>query len=231
MSIEKSELKALFANNLGADFEDRVEALQREFHQLSGAHQALDQASVKVTVQVSAKIKTVLDEGGIVDGMPALKIAEFAIKQVMKCGDFLRHLAEEERKKQVVLTGRIEGLKDAMELVLKMRDAEVSKGQAASQAEAEGKPLRGRARPSGVRPGPSTAAQRKGATAAQTEAPPHSPAAEDAAREAHGSLAERRAKAKSEKATAAGTNGKPQKPKKKKASRKKVTARRKSAAR
>jgi len=241
MSIEKSELKALVANNLGADFEDRFEAVQREFYQQTGSQQALEQASVKVPVQICAKIKTVLDEGGISDGMTPIQVAEFAIKQVMKCGDFLKHLAEQERHKQVIIGGRLEGLKDAMDIVTKMKETELAKAAAAKKAGEEGTPLRGKARPSGVRPGPSTASQRKSSAEEETASGtvehktpvPHTSAAEDAARKAHGSLAERRAAAKEKKSKKAeapqiaeGTNGKPKRSKK--ASRRKVTARRKA---
>lgn len=219
MSIEKSELKALIANNLGADFEDRVEALQRQFHQQTGAVQALDQAGTKIPVQVSAKIKTILDEGGIKDGMTPQQVAEFAIKQVMRCGDFLRHLAEQEKKKQVILGGKVEGLKEAMQMVLKMKTDELDKADAAKAALESGEPLRGDARPSGVRPGPSQASQRKRRGNGKSE--PTS--ASEAARKANGTLAQRRAAAKAEKGAKKKTRSK------KKTARKKVTAKRKSS--
>lgn len=34
MSVEKSELKALVYNNLGSDFEDKVEAFTRDLHRM-----------------------------------------------------------------------------------------------------------------------------------------------------------------------------------------------------
>ena len=187
MSIEKAELKALIANDFGADFEDKVEGFTRDLHKMQGAAEAYKAASEKISLQISIKIKEELESGKI-----EMSTAEYSIKQVMRCADFLTHMHDTTKAQIPIQSGRIDGLKTAMLVIAKSRDKELAQAEAARAALAAGEPLRGDARPSGVRPGPSQAALRKAAE--------KSP--EEAAKATHGTLAERRAAAKVEKAAA-----------------------------
>lgn len=134
-------------------------------------------AAEKVPFAISAKIKQSLEAGEIPDCTP-LQAAEFAIKQVMKCSDFLRHLADIQKAQISIQSGRIEGLKEAMLMVGKARVDELAKVEAARNAPRPGEGKR----PTGVAPGPSQASLRKAEEA------------ENKARAEHGTLAERRAK-------------------------------------
>jgi len=184
MSIDKSELKALLANSFGADFEDKVEGFSRDLQKMKGASEAYKAASEKIALQISAKIKADL-EGGKIE----MATAEYSIKQVMRCSDFLQHMHGLTEAQIPIQAGRIDGLQTAMAVIAKSRDHELAQAAAARAALEAGEPLRGDARPSGVRPGPSQAALRKAA-----ENP------EAAAKAEHGTLAERRAAAKAAKA-------------------------------
>lgn len=182
MSVEKSELKALVYNNLGSDFEDKVEAFTRDLHRTEGAAAALNAAAEKVPFAISAKIKQALEAGEIKD-CSALQVAEYAMKQVMKCADFLKHLADVQKAQIPIQGGRIEGLKEAMLMVGKAREDELAKAEAARSIPR----AVGENRPIGVAPGPSQASLRK-LKAAEDKT------AEEKARAEHGTLAERRAK-------------------------------------
>ena len=147
-------------------------------------------AAEKVPFAICGKIKQSLEGGEIQEGLSPLQVAEWTVKQVMKCADFLRHLADNQKVQLPIQRGRIEGLKTAMAMMVKARDTELEKADLNRKAEASGEPLRGLARPSGVHPGPSQAGLRKAA---------------EGAKEAHGSLAERRAAAKAERERVAET--------------------------
>jgi len=203
MSIEKSELKILIAQNLGADIEDRLESAKRSVHHLEGGAEALRQAAIAVPAGVIAKIDILFNEGNIKEGMTALEVYEKLKKYVSKCGDFLSHLSENEKSKINMQQGEVNGIQVAMRIVKDMYDKEIASVQAvkdhldaiaSGDEEAILRSSRGAARPSGVRPGPSTASVRK--------AQGGNGDANAAAIAAHGTLAERRAAAKAKKAEA-----------------------------
>lgn len=196
MSIEKSQFKVLIANDLGSDIEDRYEATLRSAYQLEGASEALKQSALKVPSQLAAKVDTIFKEGIIKDGMTALAVVELLKKYLGKSGEFLAHLSIVEAHKAQALHAEARGIKVAMGVIAKMREKEIEQmettiafeeaRQAAITRGEEPPPApRGAARPSGVRPGPSQASQRK--------------SAEVRAREANGTLADRRAAAKVDK--------------------------------
>lgn len=190
MTAEKSHLKVMVANDIGSSMEDKLEGTLQASHEHNGAVAALRQASKQVPLSLCAKIDDMLNEGAIKEGMTQLNIAEMLKKQVIKAGHYLDHLADVAQQKAIQLTSQADGIKIAMTVVKKMVDTEQSRLQAIVDAADVMPDSTGNdARPTGVHPGMSTAAQRK--------------AGEAAARGTNGTVAERRMAAKADKQKAA----------------------------
>jgi hypothetical protein len=173
MSVEKSELKILIMNNVGADIEDRLEGAERTVHQLEGSMNALSQAAQTVPSQMCAKVEVLLGEGKVIkDGMTALEVAELLKKYINKCGDFLTHLSQVAGKKLPTQQGEVVGLQVAIDIVKSKKEVELQnvrdiaahldtlKSKEAAGEEV-GESARGTSRPSGVRPGKSSLADRR----------------------------------------------------------------------
>lgn len=137
MNLEKANLKILVANNLGADIEDRVEGEQKAAYEMNGAADALRQAALKVPRDLAAQLDTALKEDQIPSGLEAIQVVEFAKKYLAKVGDFLRHLAEVEQQKAMMQLGRVDGLRQAMEVIQKTRDQEAQKVKAHEEEDSE----------------------------------------------------------------------------------------------
>lgn len=174
MGVEKSQLKMLVANDIGADIEDRLEGERRTQYELNGAAAGLKQASKKVPNDLIAHLKKDEDEGLIKDGMEVHLVVQLVKKYLTKAGDFLSHLGDVEQQKAITQAGRADGLESAMEMVRKVRQAEATKLQRfiALAQEADDVSTDG---------------------AEGTPEVPRTPA--EAARAEHGSVAERRAAA------------------------------------
>jgi hypothetical protein len=131
MNPEKSQLKIVFANNLGADLEDRLEGERKAMHELAGAAQALRQASRKVVADLIARLEAEQGESEkvIKDGLEAHLVVQKIKQWLTRAGDFLGHLADVEQQKAVAQGGRSAGLEDAMKLVKKIQDDEAAKLQ------------------------------------------------------------------------------------------------------
>lgn len=217
MNLEKANLKIMVVNNLGADIEDRVEGEMKAAHELNGASQALRQAAIKIPRDLAAKVDASLKEGEIPENLDAMAAAGLVKKYLMKAGEFLNHLADVEGQKAITQLGRVDGLRQAMQLVQKTKDEEVKKVQIFAAAQ-EGTP-EGEEPPrtagSVARKERGSAADRKAQAtveAAGNVDPPAPPepqkpepapqeekdhrVAESEARKEHGSVAERRAEAK-----------------------------------
>lgn len=137
MSIEKSKLKMLIANNLGADIEDGMEGQLKSAHELDGAANALKQAAKKVPHDLAARVDQELEEGKIKEGMTPPQVAQFAKQYLTRVGDFLAHLGDVAQQKAITLHGRVDGMKDAMKIVQNMHDSESAKILALSQMSEE----------------------------------------------------------------------------------------------
>lgn len=130
MNIEKTQLKLVLANNLGATLEDRLEGERKAMYELTGASQALKQASRKVIGDLIAKLESEQEgDRAIKDGLEAPLVIQLIKKWLTKAGDFLDHLSTVEQQKAVAQGGRAAGLEDAMKIVSKMRDDEAAKLQ------------------------------------------------------------------------------------------------------
>jgi hypothetical protein len=213
MNLEKANLKIMVVNNLGADIEDRVEGETRAAYELNGASQALRQAAVKVPRDLSAKVDASLKEGEIADGLDAMSVAGLVKKYLLKVENFLNHLADVENQKAVTQMGRVDGLRQAMQIIQKTKETEAKKIQVFAEAQERGdgdEDSENRTVGSLVRKERGSAADRKaaaqsggnGQASGNVDPPEATPtedrqAAEQAARKEHGSVAERRAAAKS----------------------------------
>jgi hypothetical protein len=164
MGIDKSELKILIANNIGADIEDQLESSKRTVHQLEGAVAALGQAATAVPLGVIAKIDKILEEGVIKDDMPALQVYTLLKKYVTKCGDFLQHLSEVEKLKVTSQHGEVRGIEFSLGLIKKIKDDEIKKVEALAkflEDESKSPNIDRRGRPVGAHPGGSSLAERR----------------------------------------------------------------------
>jgi hypothetical protein len=128
---QKSQLKMLIANELGADIEDRREGQIKTAHELDGSCAALKQAAKKVPSTFMIQVEKDMDEGKIKDGMTALEIVELVKKYLLRTGDYLGHLSEVAGQEAVAQHGRAAGIKDAMDAIAAMRDKESAKLQQA----------------------------------------------------------------------------------------------------
>jgi hypothetical protein len=183
MNIKKSMLIADVANDLGANLEDRVESEQKTASALAGGAEALKQAAIKVPRDLAARAD---NDQNIKDGMSEPEVRKMVKEYLTRTGDFLQHLSAVEQQKAITQGGIVDGLRQAMVLIQKRRDAETTKlKQMIALAEQED-------------------ASTPGAEVPRTAA--------EAARTEHGSAAERKAAAETEKIT-----------KKKKATKKKAT--------
>jgi len=212
MSLEKSELKVLIANNLGAEIEDQYDESVRLAYGLEEAAKIIKQAAKSLVVQLCKAVEEDIASGTISDQLPALKVAELVKKYIIRSGMLLDNIADTKKQLSIARHGEATGLKIAMGVVSRSCDKELEKIKAVQEHVAAGSPpVRGDARPSGVRPGPSISSVRK----------------EQAVIEASGSLAERRAAAKAQKAAAVEKSKKPTK--KAKLTRKRTKATKKPA--
>jgi len=198
MNIEKSQMKNLIANNLGASIEDRLEGSMRTAHELAGASSALKQAARKVPTDLAAKAD---DDESFRDGMEATEVRGLVKKYLGRVGEYLSHLSDVEQQKAITQSGRSDGLREAMEIVKKVRDQETKKIQAVMSMLDKVKNKHG--------------TQDAEVTGNEPEDIPRTAA--EAARMANGSLSERREEAKSTKTAT--------KPAKKKAVQKKARTR------
>ena len=129
MSVEKSQLKMMITNSIGADIEDHVDGSRKTAHELNGAAQALKQAAKKVPADLVAHVERALVSGEIEDGLDSKLVAQLVKKYLARVGDFLNHLGDVEQQKAVAQFGRVSGMEDAMKLIQKMRDSESAKLQ------------------------------------------------------------------------------------------------------
>ena len=127
MNIDKSQIKMIVANDIGADIEDRLEGERRAANELSGGAQALKQAAKKVPNDLIAAINNEMEEGKISDGMEAHLVVQLVKKYLTKAGDFLAHLGDIEQQKAIVQGGRVDGMMSTIDMVKKVRDVEADK--------------------------------------------------------------------------------------------------------
>jgi len=128
--LDKSQLTITVATELGADLEDRLDGERKAMNELTGAQQALKQAAKKVPVDLVAALEASLEKGEeIKDGMESIEVAQLIRKYLTRVGDYLTHLGEVEQQKAIIQGGRVAGLADAMKVVQKRREDEVTKLQ------------------------------------------------------------------------------------------------------
>ncbi len=182
MNIEKAQIKTLIANDLGASVEDRLEGSVKTAHELAGAAAALKQAAKKVTTDLAARAD---NDDSFRDGMEAAEVRGLVKKYLGRVGEYLSHLSDVEQQKAITQGGRSDGLREAMEIIKKVRDEEQKKIlNLMKMVDSLG--------PDGEKQAPDEPAKNVPRTAAE------------AARMANGSLVERRAeaaKAKTKRAT------------------------------
>ena len=169
MGFEKSKLKLLVVNDIGATIEDRLEGEIKAAHELAGASIALKQAAERVPPMLVSKVD---EDASIVDGLEAILVRQMIKKYLTRVGDFLKHLSDVEQQKAVAQGGRVDGIRQAMFLVQKTRTAEEANLQRildVARVEEEGQPVRTQAEAARLEHG--TAAERKAAEQAQEEKP------------------------------------------------------------
>ena len=137
MSIQKSELQAAMANNIGASIEDRLESVQNEIQQYDGAHQALAQA-MKSLEGLFKHVDQDVDEGKYADLEGPLQIAGAVKNYIKKAIGLVDNLATSSKIQGIRARGKAEGVQDAMTIVKKVREQAEAKVRAAMRALGEG---------------------------------------------------------------------------------------------
>jgi FtsZ-binding cell division protein ZapB len=147
MSIQKSELQAAMATNIGASIEDRKEAVQKEIQQYDGASQALSQA-MKSLEGLFQHVDKDVEEGKYEGKDGPLEVASVAKDYIKKAIGLLDNLATSSKIQGVRARGKAEGVQAAMDVVKKIRDRAEAKVKGAletmesGQVEVEVLPLR-----------------------------------------------------------------------------------------
>lgn len=137
MSIQKSELQAAMANNIGASIEDRLGAVQNEIQQYDGAQQALVQA-MKSLEGLFKHVDQDVDEGKYADLEGPLQIAGVVKNYIKKAIGLVDNLATSSKIQGIRARGKAEGVQDAMIIVKKVREQAEAKIQVAMQALKDG---------------------------------------------------------------------------------------------
>ena len=170
MSIRTAELKAMVTNELGASFEDLLEATRVETHRWEGSKRAFKQGADAV-IGLLSHIKKDADEELV---EPA--VAEYAQKYLMRASEALKNLRVQAEAMELKVKGKVEGLQLVVDLTKKVHDQSVSHADVLKEREKALESgdeellqtFRGRGRPVGAHPGESIRHQRDREAAAET---------------------------------------------------------------
>ena len=127
MNLEKSKLKVLILNNLGADIEDKLDSEVKTTYELLGGSDALKQAAYKIPRDLAAKLDKAIKENELAETYTTLEAAELVKKYLTKVQDYLLHIAETEKFKSTTQKGCVNGLRSAMDIVQKQKLDEAKK--------------------------------------------------------------------------------------------------------
>ena len=169
MGIDKSEIKILTANNIGADLEDMQEAAQRAEYTHEGARKALAEAGVKVA-QLAGHIERDLEEGKIdvAELKEPLGIERLLKRYLGKAIGVLDNLHEGAKIAHATSAGMASAYKKSMGVSKKVKDDEIAKVKglletlelAKQVGDGEEVDLTAGSRPAGRHPGNPLAARR-----------------------------------------------------------------------
>lgn len=155
MSIEKSEIKILTAQEIGVRLDDLVEAATKEEATLSGAKQALTTAAMKVE-ELQKHVEKDLDEGKI-----DLEQQKLIKPWIDRAAGVIRNLATQAEVNQLQARGKIMAFKQSVAEVKRVQDVEKAKVEAAKAPPdtlIEGQPAK---RAPGQHPGDPLAKRRR----------------------------------------------------------------------
>jgi len=174
MNPQKSELKQAILHELGCDLDDTLEEATKRANGHTGARGALRLAAKNaqaIAEVVDAELKSgKLAERCAEDGegpLDPVLVAKYAKLQITRVVDGLDIASQSERNREIMAQGEVAALKSVVALIQKRHTLEAAKLEAFNRAIAEGAiQLEEDGAPSGARPGPSIAAQRKAEEAA-----------------------------------------------------------------
>lgn len=167
LSIEKAELIAGVANEIGSGIEDMLDGARRNAHAAEGAVDALSKA-MKAVEGIMAHVNKAVET----DELDAEQAA-LVMRWVRRCHGAVDNLATGAMAAVQIHKGVMMGIERAMQVPLKVRDANTTKAERLRVAEAEGvevDPERPHLRPVGTRPADPLAARRAEAAEARAEA-------------------------------------------------------------
>ncbi len=168
---------------MGCDADDWLEAAKKTSQQFAGAKHALREHAKKVQQNV-LKVKRELEEGKL-EGMEAVKIADYAVLQIQRAVDSLNIASQHFENKQQSAAGEIAAYTFMVSHVAGLQKKEVDRLQkiveaiesgdvvmdeAGGLSQSEAGNNSGNGRIPGVRPGMSISAQRKAEAAAEKAA-------------------------------------------------------------
>lgn len=160
MTLEKAELKAAFAHDMGCKFDDVLAEEESELHRNEGAAVSLLQAA-EVIGSLIAKVDKELDAKDI-DIPTAKKVKEYVNQAAM----VLKSLSTRADQARVKSIGKIEAMKNVVALTQKTYEGELQKAKRIKEAEDEGFDHPS-GRPPGVHPGQSLKQKRQAEEAAE----------------------------------------------------------------
>lgn len=131
MALDKADLKIGVFEDLGSKFDDMQEDAEREIYRAQGASVGFKK-SAELVVAITAKVKDDLD-ANVLD----LEESKLVISYLHKAVQALHDKAATSRQNVSILTGRRQGLLEAVVKIRKEQDAEEGKKSRRAREEAE----------------------------------------------------------------------------------------------
>jgi len=105
MSVTKSEIKMLTAQEIGRKFEEHLKSVDVEVHRCFGAHAAMYQVAKAIESQILSIVKTDLESGKLSTRMEAKEIADYTIRNVSRSIELCRHYGDIAKNEEIKHSG------------------------------------------------------------------------------------------------------------------------------
>lgn len=132
MNVEKAEIKAGMASEIGNRLDDTLESVTKEVAQWEGANMALVQAG-KAIEELGKHVDKDLDEGQY-----DLETAALIKKYITRSAALVQNLAMQASNRQLMARGKVEVLGTTITIVKGLYDSEIKKVESFKQAVASG---------------------------------------------------------------------------------------------
>ena len=168
MNPEKAQIKIALLHQQGSQWDDWLEAKERQKTEMSGAVTVLRQARDKIIAPIMAAVREDADKG-VLGNLQGLQLQAYVFKQLDRVELALENMQMNAERERMVAEGRIAQMRDVVEITKKAFDEEKTALALHQQAVASGeKDVMGRPTLSAA----DDIAQRKADAKAEKEKPP-----------------------------------------------------------